>query len=94
MDLDKEELEATRKMQSSGESAEKTADEMFEELGYTYIDRLKNGIEYFNEEDESIGIFNYENSGKRITYSRFECISIEELQAINKKCFELGWLDE
>lgn len=34
MDLDKEELRATKNMQSSAESAEKTADEMFEELGY------------------------------------------------------------
>lgn len=69
-----------------------SADEMFEELGYTYIDRLKNGIEYFDEEDESIGLFDYESYGKRITHSRFEGISIQELQAINEKCKELGWI--
>ena len=34
MDLNKEELRATKNMQSSVESAEKTADEIFEELGY------------------------------------------------------------
>ena len=70
------------------------ADKLFEELGYTDIDRLKNGIEYFDEENESIGLFDFESCGKRITHSRFEGISMEELKAINEKCKELGWLDE
>ena len=65
------------------------ADEMFKELGYTDIDRLKNGIEYFDEENESIGLFDFESCGKRITHSRFEGISMQELQAINLKCREL-----
>ena len=69
------------------------ADEMFEKLGYTIIDRLKNGIEYFNDENESIGLFDYESCGKRITHSRFEGISMKELQAINEKVKELGWYE-
>lgn len=65
------------------------ADEMFNDLGYTYIDRLKNGIEYFDEENESIGLFDFESCGKRITHSRFEGITMQELQAINEKVKEL-----
>ena len=65
------------------------ADKLFEELGYTDIDRLKNGIEYFDEENESIGLFDFESCGKRITHSRFEGITMQELQAINEKVKEL-----
>ena len=70
---------------------EKTADEMFEELGYTETEKYKNGIEYFDDEDESISFTDYDEQGKRIEYSRFEGISMQELQAINKKVQELGW---
>jgi hypothetical protein len=62
-DLDKEKLEATRKMQSSAETAEKTADEMNEKIDYTEhykscwqstVKELKDLAEYTNYLEEKI----------------------------------------
>lgn len=72
---------------------EKTADEMFEELGYekdvmhytcdstdVYTYSKKNDFIRFRTTDESmVTLF-------KTTFSK------EELQAINKKCKELGWI--
>lgn len=71
---------------------EKAADEMFEELGL----RLENDSPFefevkndddkvikINKERKEIACFNY--------YDGFEYLTLEELQAINKKVEELGW---
>lgn len=64
------------------------ADKMFEELGYekteeqfkiTY-ERYYNSPIIFNTQTKTINV--YTN------------MSMKELQSINKKCRELGWLDE
>lgn len=70
-----------------------SADEMFEELGL----RLENDSPFefevkndddkvikINKERKEIACFNY--------YDGFEYLTLEELQAINKKVEELGWM--
>ena len=72
------------------------ADKMFEELGYklehyhyscdnsdmyTYLEKGRNNYLRFN-------------TGNKTFYSIFnKTYNIQELQAINEKCKELGWLD-
>ncbi len=71
-----------------------SADEMFEELGL----RLENDSPFefevkndddkvikINKERKEIACFNY--------YDGFEYLTLEELQAINKKVKELGWME-
>ena len=79
-DLDKEELEATRNMQ-------KTADEMFEELGYIKETDDEDFIGYVYGKI-AIGFI---KETKEIVVVR---ANMQELKAINKKCEELNWLDE
>lgn len=70
----------------------KPADEMFEELGYEKKettwkdDRKKRFIEY-NSNDTQIQ-FSLDTKHILIT----NILNIQELQAINKKCQELGWI--
>lgn len=70
---------------------EKTADEMFEELGWNYKENHANGVSFYDDEDNEISIIDFNNYGRRININKFEGITIEELQAINKKVEELGW---
>lgn len=76
----------------------KTADEMFEELGYETSEKLKNGIVYLKEEEDEdieISFIDYDDYGKTVEVDKFSnLITMQELQAINKKCRELRWLDE
>lgn len=76
----------------------KTADEMFEELGYETSEKLKNGIVYLKEEEDEdieISFIDYDDYGKTVEVDKFSnLITMQELQAINKKVEELGWLDE
>ena len=72
---------------------EKTADEMFEELGYE-----KESDYYYHSNEMAIKkkhIKFYKNVKEVIVESKL-CFSYEinmqELQAINKKCKELGWI--
>ena len=85
MDCDEIELQATR-------NRRKTADEMFEELGY-WLD-MENYVYciWVNDYREIIK-FNKERKEfyKAIGYEQFEYITMQELQAINKKVEELGW---
>lgn len=76
------------------------ADEMFEKLGYEKIDRklnkniiFTNGNKkfYFHKIFKKIQCVEYDNEEQSYIQGHFE---IQELQAINKKCEELGWLDE
>ena len=77
---------------------EKSADEMFEELGYEKIEDIRTdiGCIYYNKEKHCIYykypkiIFHYKP--KKITIQN-EYLSMQELQAINKKCEELGWYE-
>ena len=65
---------------------------MFDELGYTEIEKYKNGIEYIDiDNDESIEFIDYADYGKTVKSTKFPGISMQELKAINKKVEELGW---
>lgn len=87
MDLDNEELEATKKLQ------EKTADEMFKELGYE-IEKIGNGTEYYLDDIEEIDILVNVDSKKPEIWINddFHAITMEELKAIYKKCKEEGYI--
>ena len=70
----------------------KTADEMFTILGYYRYDYLDH-IDYYNEKNgkfisfrknKTFACFDYDDEYKEIT--------TQELQAINKKVEELGWI--
>lgn len=83
MDLDDEELKATRTLNGTDK---KTADEMFEELGYKKWIDGRNIIHFIHKKKE-----------KDFTFMKGNCYSIkrptkEEQIAINKKCEELGWI--
>lgn len=87
MELDNEELEATRK------NREKTADEMFEELGFVRaFQELMAGVNLIIYTDNRNYKEVYFNLNKKF-YST-SCINekFEEISnAINKKIEELGW---
>lgn len=70
------------------------ADKMFEELGYKiiplpYRDDL---ISYYNYFSETEIDFCIDDKVIRIDNEKEYYLHIKELQAINKKCKELGWL--
>lgn len=70
-----------------------SADEMFEELGYEKIEN-KIQITYVRPYENVQFLLNV----KKIEYhflkgSTFIIQTMQELQAINKKCQELGWLE-
>ena len=69
---------------------EKTADEMFKELRYE-IEIIENGFEFLKigEEKEIDFIEVVDTKQKEIWIDDFHKISMQELQAINKKCKEL-----
>ena len=100
MDLNDEELKATRELKAINKIVagdEKTADEMFKELGYT-IQKKGNGAmiyyEYYNKKTEDIMQFWYDKTVSKYNEKTEETdyISMQELQAINKKVEELGWI--
>lgn len=64
------------------------ADEMFDEMGYEKIHDNKRRIVY--KKYWSKIEFHIKNKWIEIDFK----IDIQELQAINEKCRELGWLDE
>lgn len=81
------------------------ADEMFEELGYEKItENYFNYMEYTKKENEDIQlVISFNGTSKTTMASMYEkgnpksrglAITIQELQAINEKVKELGWLDE
>lgn len=74
---------------------EKTADEMFEELGYKK--QYENeSIYYYMDIDLKDNYIVFETGYK--SFAKISCyhdagdITMQELQAINKKCQELGWI--
>ena len=66
---------------------EKTADEMFEELGYEKEERSKSDI-YIKQYEYFTRQFGFNKPTKNIMID-VEYINMQELQAINKKCQEL-----
>lgn len=78
------------------------ADEMFEELGYkkSLHTDIKEEVwgEYFTNENKYVEI-HFDYIDKEVcTYAILGdsgvYIQMQELQAINQKCEELGWLDD
>lgn len=81
------------------------ADKMFEELGYRKIDKkelkhIRYTADCANNTTENIWFHKVFHKIEIYFYSKDDkCemtkpLSMQELQAINKKCYELGWLDE
>lgn len=71
----------------------KTADEMFEELGCKPKENQLNQLQYINENDTVIAFnLDYKTVAVYNYYDGFEYIEMQELQAINKKCEEMGWI--
>lgn len=78
---------------------EKTADEMFEELGYEKnVNTLTNFIYQNKKNNKEIRFYKIYKCVEisLIEFEEYEGNSIfftmQELQAINKKCQELGWI--
>lgn len=73
----------------------KNAKTMFEELGYREIKRTKTCIRFENNDLE---VIEFEDICKDFIKVACGCdatpINMQELQAINQMCKELGWLDE
>lgn len=74
------------------------ADEMFEELGFKGS-KTNNALGYINEQGTEFVLFlSPINKPKQICIHKdnteYPAMSLQELQAINEKCKELGWLDE
>jgi len=73
----------------------KDADVMFYELGYTqHIDGIGN-IDFYKYEtvlctDDTCNIIRFYIDSKEVGANKI--LSMKELQAINKKCKELGWV--
>lgn len=74
------------------------ADKMFEEIGYEYTEEISNGVVYSKEEDDEdmeISFIDYIDYGKTVEVDKFSnLITMQELQAIYKKCEELGWIEK
>lgn len=76
---------------------EKTADEMFEKLGYKKFNKKHDfeNIKYYKNEDN---ILYFDETNKSFYKSglyddlMYDDITMQELQAINKKVEELGWV--
>ena len=75
---------------------EKSADQMFEELGYEKIQQILSSgelyIEYYNEKTSEYIKFWGDKTISKYEYREAGYLSMQELKAINKKCEELGWL--
>lgn len=73
----------------------KTADELFEALGYIKIRDDERFIKYRKSHDNDYIVIDKETKDfiKNFDFAYWKAINIQELQAINKKCQELGWLD-
>jgi hypothetical protein len=73
------------------------ADEMFEKLGYDI--KKDDGKVISFEKPSSSRIWDtpaiiFDKISKLIIFYDIDCLSMRTLQALNKKCEEMGWLDE
>lgn len=75
----------------------KTADEMFEELGYEkkYLNNIQWYIKKLFKNNYTQITFDVIDKTVAASNNKNEAINldIKELQAINKKCQELGWIE-
>ena len=73
---------------------EKTADEMFEELGYEkHSSKSNERFDLYSSDDEHLIRIVFNLRTKRIAiHCDNDALDMQELQAINKKCQELGWI--
>lgn len=73
---------------------EKTADEMFEELGYEKIRDDERFIKYRKPFNNDYFVMDKETKDfiKNFDFAYWKAVTMQELQAINKKCKELGWI--
>ena len=81
------------------------ADDMFKELGYKkQTKNFYNYLEYTKQENEDVQlVISFSGQSKSFMCALYQfgeiksralATTIQELQAINEKCKELGWLDE
>ena len=73
------------------------ADEMFEKLGYDI--KKDDGKVISFEKHSSSRLWDkpeiiFDKISKLIIFYDIDCLSMRTLQALNKKCEELGWLDK
>ena len=84
---------------------EKTADDMFEELGYSILDGIENfytNVLIAGKKQKDISFDDVAKDFITISLTKYNeygnletnqiVLSVKELQAINKKCQELGWI--
>lgn len=73
----------------------KTADEMFFELGYEEQNERSEMIEYVKDDDNVFYIDKIDKTfDKSALYDTMgDDITMQELQAIYKKCQEMGWIE-
>lgn len=76
---------------------EKTADEIFEELGYKRFNKKHDfeNIKYYKDDDNILYFDEKDKSFYKSGEYDSMCddITMQELKVINKKCEELGWLE-
>jgi len=75
------------------------ADKMFDQLGYTknkitdeFISYSKKELRYKSQKEWELCI-SFNCYDKYLITKNIQFYSLELLSAINKKCFELGWLE-
>lgn len=68
------------------------ADKIFEELGYTVEEATRNIFIYIDNGEYIDHSFVIHKESKSITFYK-QLTTIKELQAINEKVKELGWLE-
>lgn len=73
---------------------EKTADKMFNDLGYEKVRDDERFIKYRKPHDNDYIVMDKETKDfiKNFDFAYWKAITMEELQAINKKVEELGWI--
>lgn len=72
----------------------KTADKLFEELGYEkHSSKSNERFDLYSSDDEHLIRIVFNPRTKRIAIHCYnKALDMQELQAINKKCQELGWV--
>lgn len=80
------------------------ADELFAELGYEIEDKSFSSILYEKNISLSERVYIYFRLKEKLVQAEYvdddyemrgaSYLNMQELQAINKKCKEMGWLDE
>lgn len=73
---------------------EKTADKLFEELGYKKVRDDERFIKYRKPYDNDCIVMDKETKDfikKNFDFAYWKAVNMQELQAINKKVEELGW---